>query len=135
MVESDIATSSANEYPNYVFYPYSGDEQYGFWVELNDDTAVSLFERTPENGMWLDPTPDSGDYAKEEPTDDLKEIMALLVTEQMVDMNEYDIPDYEDHFVDTIYTTAAKLGRDNIPQLVWDFMHDCADELGMDNGD
>jgi len=122
-----------SEYPNYVFYPYHGDK-YGFWIEIDDDRALSLFEHTPENGMWLDPTTDHSDYGKEPPSDALRELVAFLMTTEPVDMHKFqgELPEYESHFVSVIHGTINQHSPDSIPDLVWDWMNDCADEFGVE---
>lgn len=118
-----------SDYPNYVFYPYE-DTKYGFWVEIDADRAISLFEHTPENGMWLDPVTDHSDYAKEEPSEPLRELVAKLLTEESIDMQPYqsELPPWESHFVSVIHGTINEADPENIPQLVWDWMHMCREE-------
>jgi len=119
-----------SDYPNYVFYPYD-DEKYGFWVEIDDDRAISLFENTPEGGMWLDPVNDDSDHAQEQPSDALKELVGKLATQQAVDMKPYvaELEPWESHFVSTIHGTVNNVSPDNVPSLVWDWMHNCADTI------
>jgi hypothetical protein len=116
----------SDDYPRYVFYPYH-DDKYGFWIEIDDDRAISLFENTPEHGMWLDPVTDESEYAKEEPTETLRELVGKLVTQESVDMRPYadELPEWERHFVSVIHGTINNKDPDNIPELVWDWMHDC----------
>jgi len=120
-----------SDYPNYVFYPYDDEQHYGFWVEINGNKAISLFENTPDGGMWLDPVTDESDHAKEQPTEALKELVGRLATQETVDMEPYqgELKPWESHFVSTIHGTTNNITPDNIPGLVWNWMHDCADSL------
>ena len=129
---SETATDEVEH--EFVFYIYddeqdSDDPRFSFWLETSDGNGMSLYERLPDGkGMWLKPS-EGSDYGAVEPTSGLKNAVADLVSGgQVATQWLTQLPSHEQYFVQTIHGTVEE-NPDAIPDPVWGWMHDCAEEV------
>lgn len=130
MGEIDTTTAEETDFGDgeveYVFYIYDEepeDIRYAFWAHM-EDIAVSLFERTPDNGIWINHDPVKSDYAGVEPTETLREVIGDLFTEEGLDPEIFEeLPEHEKDFVGLIYGTITEEGT--IPDMMWEFLREC----------
>lgn len=116
----------------FVFYVYDDDPddpRFGFWLEFDDRTGMSLYERTPEGaGMWLKPSAGS-DHDATTPTDELEAIVAELVNTDGVPAKRVDdLPSHERFFVGVIHGTIEQK-PDGVPDPVYTWMNECAERV------
>ena len=120
-------TSDDSEFVFYVYNDDDEDPRFSFWY-LFEDSGMSMYERPPDGqGMWLKPSQDS-DYGGEQPTDALREVIAQLMGDGIHTDALDELPAYERHFVQVIHGTVEQ-NPDGIPNPVWSWMYECADQL------
>lgn len=130
-MSDNSAKSEKGVQHEFVFYLYDEDEEdprFSFWLETTDGSGMSLYERPPDgHGMWLKPSQGS-DHDAVEPTDELKEIVAALLEDEIPVERLFDLPAHERYFVQLIHGTIDE-NPDAIPNPVWGWMHDSAEEV------
>ena len=112
------------------FYRYGRDEggnpMFSFWMDVDRDTGICLYERGGKQGRWLDTHHSSDDYAPIRPSDDLRKVLRqLLVSEEGVEAERVEsLADHESYFARIIVGTLED-GKD-LPDGVWAFLEDVA---------
>jgi len=117
--------------PEFRFYVYRDNPdapRFSFWVVIGD-TGMSLFERPPDGrGMWLSPDSEGSMYEYQTPTDELKSVLAALMGDGVDRDRVENLAPHERHFAEVIIGTVDEK-PEAVPGPVWDFMHDCKDEI------
>lgn len=111
------------------FYVYGEDEDddplFSFWMNLNDDTGVCLYERNDGAGKWLGTSHDSDEYQGLEPTEGLKDCLAdAVANDEGVRGEDVEaLPDYEAYFFRLVHGTAEEKRR--LPPSIVKFLEEC----------
>lgn len=116
----------------FVFYLYeqdADDPRFSFWIETSDAGGMSLYERPPDGaGMWLKPS-EGSDHDAVEPSAELKRVIAEFIGGDGVPVERVDeLPVHEKYFVQVLHGTIED-NPDAVPDPVWGWMHDCAEEV------
>ena len=115
----------------FVFYLYEQDEddpRFSFWLETSDGSGMLLYERPPDgHGMWLKPS-EGSDHDAVEPSDELKEIIAELMGNDVDADRVHGLEPHERYFVQVVHGTVEQ-NPDAIPDPVWGWMHDVSEEV------
>lgn len=99
------------------FYRYGtdadGEPLFSFWMNINENTGVCLYERNQGAGKWLSTHHDDEEYEGEPPSDELKDILREAVgTGGSIDGERVqDLPDYERYFFQVVHGTIEQKGR------------------------
>jgi len=116
----------------YYFYVYKEDEEdprFGFWTGA-DSIEFSLFERTPEQGVWLSNEQKSSDeYERRAPTEDFERILGALAAGKKVGVDDInDLPPHEEFFAHSFAGTVQEKGQEAIPNGVLGYAESLIDE-------
>jgi len=103
------------------FYHYGSDADgeplFSFWMDVDDDTGVCIYERNAGAGKWLSTDHSDDEYAGVEPSDDLKAVLRDLVGEGVDGDRVESLVDYERYFVQVVHGTIEQKG-DAPPELL-----------------
>lgn len=99
------------------FYRYgeddNGDPLFSFWMNVDDNTGVCIYERNAGAGKWLSTHHDDEEYSGLEPSDELEELLAEICgTGGSVDGSRVEaLPDHESYFFRVVHGTIEQKGR------------------------
>ena len=113
------------------FYHYGTDDDgeplFSFWMDVDDDTGVCIYERNAGAGKWLSTDHSDDEYAGVEPSDGLKEILCEVVgPDGYVDSERVEaLVEYEAYFFRIVYGTVEQ--KQNVPPELLAFLEDITD--------
>lgn len=128
-MSDSVKSRNETEYEFFV-YEDGDDPRYSFWMQVGD-SGMCLYDRPPEGaGMWLKPERDS-EYDPTKPTDELKDILGMLLRQGVDGERLDDLPPHEQYFAQAIVGSVNE-DPDKLPAPIWDFLHHCAAEVNAD---
>jgi len=110
------------------FYHYGSDDDdeplFSFWLNIDDDTGVCIYERNAGAGKWLSTDHSDDEYTGVEPSDELRAVLGDLL-DGGIDADRLEsLVDYERYFVQVVHGTINDRGHAP-PELVA-FLEDVA---------
>lgn len=99
------------------FYVYGEDDNgeplFSFWMDVDDDTGVCIFERNQGAGKWLGTHHDDEDYSGLDPSDELEGVLRdICGSGGSVDGARVEaLPDHESYFFRIVHGTIEQKGR------------------------
>lgn len=117
------------------FYVYgkddAGDPLFSFWMDLDDDIGVCIYERNQGAGKWLSTRHDDEEYQGRPPSDELLDVLEDLVIGDGVEgWRVTDLPNHERYFVQIVHGTIEQKGRAP-PELLEFLSQVCGTEVRL----
>lgn len=112
------------------FYRYGedadGEPLFSFWMNLDDNTGVCLYERNRGAGKWLSTHHDDEEYEGQPPSEELKRVLRdVMGTGGSVDAGRvHALDDYERYFFQVVHGTIEQKG--SAPDELFVFLSEIA---------
>lgn len=121
MTDSRTATGRGllqyHEPESWRFYRYGEDEDgdplFSFWMNIDDDTGVCIYERNNGVGKWLSTEHAPEEYTGQPPSDELKQVIRDAIGDGpgVRPGAVKALPDHEEYFFRAVQGTIEQKGK------------------------